>query len=119
MKALGYSIRNLSVILTLVVVGSFVSSRALGDDIPQFSDPDVTAFVKSYAQFTTDYVEACKAVKAGDNSKMTALQSKAPEIQSQAAQMAGKVKADEASKFQAFVAACAQKIVDARKELQQ
>jgi hypothetical protein len=29
------------------------------------------------------------------------------------------VKADEASKFQAFVAACAQKIVDAMKELQQ
>jgi hypothetical protein len=25
------------VILTLVVAGSFISSRALGDDIPQFS----------------------------------------------------------------------------------
>jgi hypothetical protein len=119
MKALRYSIRNLFVILTLVVVGSFINNRALGDDIPQFSDPDVNAFVKTYAQFTTDYVEACKAVKAGDNSKMTALQSKAPEIQSQAAQMGGKVKADEAPKFQAFVSACAQKIVDAMKELQQ
>jgi hypothetical protein len=50
---------------------------------------------------------------------MTALQSKAPEIQSKAAQMSGKVKADEAPKFQAFVSACAQKIVDAMKELQQ
>jgi galactose-1-phosphate uridylyltransferase len=119
MKALAHSIRNLFVILTLVVASIFISSRALGDDIPQFSDPDVTAFVKTYAQFTSDYVEACKAVKAGDNSKMTALQSKAPEIQAQAAQVSGKVKADEAPKFQAFVSACAQKIVDAMKELQQ
>jgi hypothetical protein len=119
MKAFSYSIRNLFVILTLVVTGSFMASRALGDDIPQFSDPDVNAFVKTYAQFTSDYIEACKAVKAGDNSKMTALQSKASEIQGQAAQMAGKVKADEASKFQAFVADCAGKIVAAMKELQQ
>jgi hypothetical protein len=56
------------VILTLVVAGSFISSRALGDDIPQFSDADLNAFVKSYAQFTSDYVDACKAVKAGDSS---------------------------------------------------
>src|ERR1700740_1908770 len=119
MKALSYSIRNLFVILTLVAVGSFVSSRALGDDIPQFSDPDVNAFVKTYAQFTTDYVEACKAVKEGDNSKMSALQPKTRQIQSQAAQMGGQEKADEAPKFQAFVSACTQKIVDAMKELQQ
>ena len=119
MKAIPYSIRNLFVILTLVVAGSFFSSRALGDDIPQFSDPDVTAFVKTYAQFTSDYVDACKAVKAGDSSKMTALQSKAPELQAQATQMVGKVKADEASKFQTFISACAQKIVDAMKDLQQ
>jgi hypothetical protein len=50
---------------------------------------------------------------------MTALQSKAPELQTQATQMVGKVKADEASKFQTFISACAQKIVDAMKELQQ
>jgi hypothetical protein len=119
MKAFPYSIRNLLVILTLVVTGSFMSSRALGDDIPQFSDADVNTFVKSYAQFTTDYVEACKAVKTGDSSKMQALQTKAPELQAQATQVAGKVKADEAPKFQAFVTTCQQKIVDAMKELTQ
>lgn len=119
MKALPYPIRNLFVILTLVVAGSFISSRALGDDIPKFSDADVNAFVKTYAQFTGDYVDACKAVKAGDSSKMTALQSKAPELQAQAGQVAGKLKADEAPKFQTFISACAQKIVDAMKELQQ
>jgi Ca2+-binding EF-hand superfamily protein len=119
MKAFSYSIRNLFVILTLVATGCFISSRALGDDIPQFSNADVNAFVKNYAQFTSDYVDACKAVKTGDSSKMTALQSKAPELQAQASQMAGKVTADEATKFQTFISACAQKIVDAMKELQQ
>jgi hypothetical protein len=119
MKAFSYSIRNLFVILTLVVTGCFISSRALGDDIPQFSDPDVTAFVKAYAQFTSDYIDACKAVKTGDSSKMTALQSKAPELQAQASQMAGKVKADEAPKFQAFISDSTKKIVAAMQELEQ
>jgi hypothetical protein len=119
MKAFSYSIRNLFVILTLVVTGSFMTGRALGDDIPTFSDADVNAFVKTYAQFVSDYVEACQAVKAGDSSKMQALQAKAPEIQAQAAQMTGKVKADESAKFQTFIAACTQKVVDAMKGLQQ
>jgi hypothetical protein len=119
MKAFSYSIRNLFVILTLVVTGSFMTGRALGDEVPTFGDADVNTFVKTYSQFVSDYVEAVKAVKAGDNSKITALQAKAPEIQQQAAQMVGKVKPDEAAKFQAFVAAAAQKIVDAMKDLQQ
>ena len=105
-------------ILTLVVTGSFMTSRVLADDIPQFSDADVNTFVKTYAQFTSDYVEACNAVKAGDSSKMTALQSKAPELQAQAAQIAGKLKPEEAKKFQDFVTACAQKIVEAMNDLQ-
>ena len=119
MKAFSYSIRNLFVILTLVVMGSFMASRVLGDDVPQFSNADVNAFVKSYTQFTNDYVDACKAVKAGDNSKMTALQSKAPELQAQAAQIAGKLSGDEATKFQTYISSCAQKIVEAMKELTQ
>ena len=117
MKAFSYSIRNLFVILTLVVTSSFMAGRVLGDDVPQFSDPDVNTFVKTYTQFTSDYVEACKAVKAGDSSKMTALQSKAPELQAQAGQVAGKLKADEASKFQTYISACAQKIVEAMNDL--
>jgi hypothetical protein len=98
-----------------MAVGSFVTNRALGDDIPTFSDPDVTAFVKTYAQFVDDYLVAYQAVKAGDNTKITALQAKLPALQSQAAQVAGKVKPEETTKFQTFVTACAQKLVDATK----
>src|SRR5215469_9230937 len=115
MKTIPYSLRNLFVILTLVVTASFMTDRALGDEIPTFSDADVNTLVKTYAQFVDDYVEACKAVKAGDNSKIEALQAKAPQLQAQAAQIAGKVKPDEAAKFQAFVATCSQKVVDAMK----
>jgi hypothetical protein len=115
MKKFYNTLRNLCLVLALMAVGGFVTSRALGDDIPTFSDQEVNTFVKTYAQFVNDYLDAYQAVKAGDNSKITALQAKLPELQSQAAQVAGKVKPDEAAKFQTFVTGCAQKIVDAMK----
>jgi hypothetical protein len=115
MKRFLHTLRNLCLVLTVIAVGSFVAGRALGDDIPTFSDPDVNTFVKAYSQFCDDYLEAYKAVKAGDNTKITALQAKLPELQSQAAAVAGKVKPDETTKFQTFVTACAQKLVDATK----
>jgi hypothetical protein len=92
-----------------------LTARAFADDVPTFSDPDVNTFVKSYAQFVDDYVTALKAAKAGDNSKLANVQTKAGSLQSQATQAAGKLKADESDKFQKFVAACSQKIVDASK----
>jgi hypothetical protein len=115
MKKMYYTLRTLCLVLTLMVTGSFVTSRALGDDVPTFSDPDVTNFAKTYSDFVNDYIDAYKAAKAGDNSKITALQAKAPQLQAQAAQVAGKVKQEESSKFQTFVAACSQKMLDAMK----
>ena len=117
MKKLSNTVRNLCLALALIAVGSFVTARALGDDIPTFSDPDVTSFCKSYAQFVDDFIDAYKAAKAGDTSKATALQSKAPELQAKAAQLAssGKLKTDEQSKYLAFVQAYSQKMVDALK----
>jgi hypothetical protein len=115
MKKFYYTLRNLCLVVAFVAVGSFVASRALGDDIPTFSEPEVNTFVKTYAQFVSDYLDAYKAMKTGDNSKITALQAKLPELQSEATQVAGKVKPDEATKFSTFVSGCAQKIVDAMK----
>jgi hypothetical protein len=92
-----------------------LTARAFADDVPTFADPDVTTFVKTYAQFVDDYVTALKAAKAGDNSKLADVQTKAGTLQSQATQAAGKLKPDESDKFQKFVAACSQKIVDASK----
>jgi hypothetical protein len=117
MKKLSNIVRNLCLALALMAVGSFVTTRALGDDIPTFSDPDVTSFVKSYAQFCDDVVDAYKAAKAGDNSKITALQAKLPDLQTQATQLAsnGKLKSDEVTKYSTFVQSCTQKIVDGMK----
>jgi hypothetical protein len=115
MKNMYYTLRTLCLVFTLMVTGSFVTSRALGDDVPTFSDPDVTNFVKTYSDFVNDYIDAYKAAKAGDNSKITALQAKAPQLQAQAAQVAGKLKPEESSKFQTFVTACSQKMLDAMK----
>jgi hypothetical protein len=103
--------------LTLATAFSIfaLSARALADDLPSFTDPDVNTFVKTYAQFVDDYITALKAAKTGDNSKLAGVQTKAGELQSQATQAAGKLKPDESEKFQKFVAACSQKIVDAAK----
>jgi len=91
------------------------SARALADDLPTFSDPDVNTFVKNYAQFVDDYITALKAAKTGDNSKLAGVQTKAGELQGQATQAAGKLKPDESDKYQKFVATCSQKITDAAK----
>src|SRR5271166_2311036 len=87
-------------------------TRLYADDIPTFSDPDVNTFVKSYAQFVMDYVEAYNAAKTGDNSKLQALQSKSRELQAQAAQIPGKIKPDEAERFSNFIGRCSEKISD-------
>src|ERR1700724_1595943 len=90
------------------------SARALADDLPTFSDPDVNTFVKTYAQFVDDYITALKAAKTGDNSKLAGMQAKESELQQQLAQLTqpnGKVKQDEAEKFQNFLATYKDKIL--------
>jgi hypothetical protein len=101
---------------TLLFVVLAFGTRLFADDIPTFSDPDVSAFVKSYAQFVTDYVDAYKAAKNGDTSKLQALQPKSRDLQVQAAQIPGKIKPDEAEKFSAFIGRCSEKIADVTKQ---
>ena len=86
------------------------ADRVLAEEIPTFSAPEVNTFVKSYSDFADEYVAAYKAMKAGDSSKIQELQSKSGELETQAAQVTGKVKPDETDKFNAFVTSCAQKI---------
>jgi methionine synthase II (cobalamin-independent) len=87
-----------------------LAGRVFADDIPTFSEPEVNAFVKSYAQFADDYVVAYQAMKAGDNSKLQALHARAPALQQEAAQMSGKLKPDETATFSTFISKCVQKI---------
>jgi len=90
--------------------------RLFADDIPTFSDPDLNIFVKSYAQFVVDYVDAYKAAKTGDKSKLQALQSRTGELQAQAAEIPGQIKPDEAEKFSTFIDRCSEKISDVTKQ---
>ena len=92
------------------------ASQIFADELPAFAEPEVNAFVKSYAQFVDDYAAAYKAMKAGDNSKMQALQSKSMELQTEAGQLTGKLKDDEKPKFQDFITKCAQKLLDVAKQ---
>jgi Skp family chaperone for outer membrane proteins len=92
------------------------ASQMFADDLPTFAEPDVNTFVKSYAQFIDDYTAAYKAMKAGDNSKLQALQQKSMELQTQAGELTGKLKDDEKPKFQDFITKCAQKLLDVAKQ---
>jgi hypothetical protein len=100
----------------LLVITS--ANHVFADEAPTFSDPDVTAFCKDYAKFVDDYSEAYKASKAGDNSKLSDLQTKSQDLQTKAAQVAGKVKPDEAQKFQTYISSIMQKLLDVAKQQQ-
>jgi hypothetical protein len=76
----------------LVVVSS--AGHLFAEDVPTFSDPTVNTFVADYAKFVDDYAVAYKASKAGDQSKIQALQTKSQELQNEAGAVAGKVKPD-------------------------
>ena len=89
---------------------SIAADRILAEDIPTFSEPEVNTFVKTYSEFADEYVVAYKAMKAGDNSKIQALQSKSAELETEAAKLSGKLKPNETDRFNAFVSSCAQKV---------
>jgi hypothetical protein len=97
-------------LFTLTAFTLTAADRVLAQDIPTFSEPEVNAFVKTYAEFADEYVVAYKAMKAGDNSKMQVLQSKSAELETESAKLGGKLKPNETEKFNAFVTSCAQKI---------
>ena len=105
---------------------SLVGNVRADDAPPTFSDPDVTAFIKSYGEFADHYSANMKdymaAVKSGDAAKMqagaTKMQAdttKSAEIQTKASAMTGKIKPDEVQKFSGYLQKCAQKMADAAK----
>src|ERR1700745_1048351 len=86
------------------------ANSVFAEDIPTFSAPEVNTFVKSYSEFADQYVAAYKAMKAGDRSKIQDLQSKSSELETEAANVTGKLKPNETDKFNTFVTSCAQRI---------
>jgi hypothetical protein len=102
-------LKSISAALFFVVVSE---GHLLAEDVPKFSDPIVNTFVADYSKFVDDYAVAYKASKAGDQSKLQALQTKSQELQSEAATVASKVKPEEAQKFQAYISSVMQKLLD-------
>ena len=114
-------------LLTLSVALFALAATVRADDAPTFSDPDVNAYVKSYADFTDHYAADMKdymaAAKSGDTTKMQAAaakmqpdQAKAQDLATKSAGLSGKLKPDETAKFSAYLQKCAQKMTDAAKQ---
>ncbi len=102
------------------------ASLVHADDVPTFSDPDVTAYAKSYGEFADHYSADMKnymaTVKSGDSAKMQEAAkkmqddaAKASEMSTKSAAISSKVKPDEAQKFSGYLQKCAQKMADAAK----
>ncbi len=92
---------------------SLTGKTLAADDLPKFSDPEVTAYVKAYSDFTDQYIAASKAAKAGDNSKMASLEAKTQEMAKSSDTLAVKLKPEETEKFTEFLSKCAEKMVNA------
>lgn len=119
-------VRSLSLSLTLALLAFSGIIRA-EDAAPTFSDPEVTAYAKSYWEFTDHYAANMKnymaAVKSGDTAKMQEASkkvqedaTKSAEIQTKSTTISGKVKPDEVQKFSGYLQKCAQKMADAARQ---
>jgi len=105
-----HSVRRAALILVAAFASGF-ADRAFADSLPTFSDPVVNTFVKTYSQFVDSYIDAAKT---GDTARLAGIQAKESELQQQLAQLTqpnGKVKQDEAEKFQNFLATYKDKIM--------
>jgi hypothetical protein len=74
--------------------------------LPTFNNPDVNAFIKQYDQFARDYLDAIKAMNAGDPSKIPAMGDKSPDIPDMLQtipKIAALLKPDETDKFVAYI----------------
>ncbi len=102
--------------LTLCTVAAAMltfGSVARADDPPKFANPEVTAYLKSYSDFADRYVDAIKASKAGDSSKMMTIGTQAGDMQSKGMAMTGKLKKEEVKPYTDYMMKCSQRISDA------
>ena len=123
MKNLFPSLRRHFAPLCLVFAFFAFASVTRADDVPTFSDPDVTAFVRDYSTFVDQYTVVMKdymaAVKANDTAKMQAAaekaqpyQAKAQDLQTKGATLQGKVKPEEAQKLSEYMQKEVKKLTD-------
>ncbi len=81
---------------------------------PVFNDPEVTAYVKAYAEYTDDYVAAATAAaRTHDTGKLNALEPRARDLQTVAGKIALKIRPEETERFTEYLTDCAQRMTNA------
>ena len=109
--------RSRCVILAISLASAVLTFGSItrADDLPKFSSPEVTAYVKAYSDFTDQYVAAIKASKTGDSSKIMAIGSQAGDMQSKGMAASSKLKPEEVKPYTDYMMKCSQRITDAAK----
>jgi hypothetical protein len=71
--------------------------------LPTFTNPAVNAFIKTYEQFATDYLDAIKAMNGGDDSKIQAMADRSATMLDTIPKIAALLKEDEKTKYAAYL----------------
>jgi peptidoglycan hydrolase CwlO-like protein len=101
----------------LALLLSLLPLQVRADELPKFSDQDVTDFVKSYADFVTKYIQAYQSAKTGNKSAFDQVKTQVVQLQGKVASVAEKLKSkpEEVQKYEEFIATYTEKMIDATK----
>ena len=100
--------------IIILGLGLALAAPAFADeDLPKFTDPDVTAYIKAYAEFIDQYIAAAKAAKAGDTSKMAGVDAKNQELQKMSEKLAPKLKPEEVERFSDYLSKSTERMANA------
>ena len=96
---------------------SLLPLQVRADELPKFSDQDVTDFVKSYAEFVTKYIQAYQSAKTGNKSAFDEVKTKVTQLQGKVSSVAEKLKSkpEEVQRDEEFIATYTEKMIDATK----
>jgi len=116
-STLSLSIRCGIVLIAWFLTLALSTFRTKADELPKFSDAEVTQFVSQYADFVNKYIEAYAAAKAGNPAAFDQLKTRVQQLQDEVAKVAEKLKAkpEEAQRYEQFIATYTEKMIDASK----
>ncbi|MBV8101508.1 MAG: hypothetical protein JOZ31_20380 [Verrucomicrobia bacterium] len=111
---ISFSIRCGIVLIASILTLALSLFPAKADELPKFSDAEVTQFVSKYADFVTNYI---KAYQAGNPAAFDQLKTQVQQLQDEVAKVADKLKEnpEEAQRYQQFIATYTEKMIDASK----
>jgi septal ring factor EnvC (AmiA/AmiB activator) len=114
---LGLSMRRGIVLLASILTLVLLTLPTKADELPKFSDAEVNQFVSQYAEFVTKYIQAYQAAKTGNPAAFEQLKTQVQQLQDEVAKVAEKLKAkpQEAQRYEQFIAAYTEKMIDASK----